>query len=407
MTNSYSPQQMVQHNCQVDRDYEFREPTPRRGELRGEPEGFQPTETKDVAEAWNDFWSIQGDFICRHHIEPRVQLCVPKNETFPIPLKYFDVPRATFTNLDVLQESGIDDYWNVDVDRSLSDSWTGVTLLRDKPPKGYVWSVERLTKIQATTRPDYLWSEIWSKKGKSRSEESKARMGRRESRARKCSKNESIYFTDPEDGEYKEWIKNTRKKSEVPMEAAMLCKKKRTRKHMVLWEIVARTDEFNKILKTKHAWPRRWEEVPKTWAQRAAADPRGSRTCVCAITFFVGWHAEARQVPPVRRTEELCGWTAKTANVGITIRQIPCSRIILGVEDPIQNTVFKWFRFSVGSYVMDQRSGDGWFFGRIEVFDPKPQKSAARYLEFAGYNGKRFSKSTSVFFVTLSRRIQS
>ena len=32
-----------------------------------------------------------------------------------------------------------------------------------------------------------------------------------------------------------------------------------------------------------------------------------------------------------------------TANVGITIRQIPYFRIILGVEDPIQNTGFKWF----------------------------------------------------------------
>ena len=33
--------------------------------------------------------------------------------------------------------------------------------------------------------------------------------------------------------------------------------------------------------------------------------------------------------------------------------------------------------------------------------------SAARYLEFAGNIGKRFCKSTGVFSVTLSRRIQS
>ena len=66
-------------------------------------------------------------------------------------------------------------------------------------------------------------------------------------------------------------------------------------------------------------------------------------------------------------TAELCGRTAKTANVGITIRQIPCSRIILGVEDLSRNTGSKWFWFSFGSYVMDQRSGDGWFFGRAEI----------------------------------------
>ena len=95
------------------------------------------------------FWSIQGDFIYRHHNEPRGQLYVPK-ETFTIPLKYSDVTRATCTTLDVLQENRKDEYWNVVANRSLSDSLTGftkVTLLKGKPPKGYMWSGERLTKI--------------------------------------------------------------------------------------------------------------------------------------------------------------------------------------------------------------------------------------------------------------------
>ena len=104
---------MEQQNCSEENN-EFREPTLRReqpvrsedlrGELQGEPEGFQPTDSRDDAEAWRDFWSIQGDFIHRHHIEPRLQLFVPKEETFPIPLKYIDATRATYTNLDVLQE---------------------------------------------------------------------------------------------------------------------------------------------------------------------------------------------------------------------------------------------------------------------------------------------------------------
>ena len=50
-------------------------------------------DTKDDAEARHDFWSFEGDFIYRHHVEPRVQLYVPKEETFPIPLKFFDVTR--------------------------------------------------------------------------------------------------------------------------------------------------------------------------------------------------------------------------------------------------------------------------------------------------------------------------
>ena len=107
---------------------------------------------------------MEGDFIYRHHVEPRVQLYVPKEETFPIPLKHIDVTGTTHTNVDVLQESRIDDCCYVDVDRNLSDSWTGFTkftLLKEYPPKGYKWCGE-LTKIQATATPDCLWPEIWS-----------------------------------------------------------------------------------------------------------------------------------------------------------------------------------------------------------------------------------------------------
>ena len=45
----------------------------------------------------------------------------PREESFPIPLKYIDVTRTTHTNLDVKQEKHIDDYWNIDGSRDLSD----------------------------------------------------------------------------------------------------------------------------------------------------------------------------------------------------------------------------------------------------------------------------------------------
>ena len=58
-----------------------------REDLQGNSEKSQPIdETKDDTET---------DFIYRHHVEPRVQLHVPKEETFPIPLKYMDVARTT------------------------------------------------------------------------------------------------------------------------------------------------------------------------------------------------------------------------------------------------------------------------------------------------------------------------
>ena len=68
--------------------------------------------------------TMEGHIIHRHHVDLRVQLYVPKEETFPIPLTHLGVTGTTHTHLDVLQEKRLDDYWNVDVHRSLSDSFT-------------------------------------------------------------------------------------------------------------------------------------------------------------------------------------------------------------------------------------------------------------------------------------------
>ena len=40
----------------------------------------------DASEARDDFWSISGNFIYRHHVEPRVKFYTPREESFPIPL---------------------------------------------------------------------------------------------------------------------------------------------------------------------------------------------------------------------------------------------------------------------------------------------------------------------------------
>ena len=115
----------------------------------GESEGSfpQPHDSLPVAgEAINDFRSMSGNFIFRHHVEPRVKLYSPREESFPIPLEYLDISRTTHTNLDVKQERRIDDHWNIDGPRDLSVSWTGFiqfTLLEEKPPDGYMWCGER------------------------------------------------------------------------------------------------------------------------------------------------------------------------------------------------------------------------------------------------------------------------
>ena len=104
----------------------------------GDSEGSLPPphdSFPDAGEVMNDFWSMSGNFIYRHHVEPRVKLYSPREESFPILLKYIDVSRTTHTNLDVKQEKRIDD------SRDLSDPWTGFTqftLLEGKPPEGYM-----------------------------------------------------------------------------------------------------------------------------------------------------------------------------------------------------------------------------------------------------------------------------
>ena len=109
---------------------------PIRGESRrdflGESEGSLPPpqdSLPDAGEAINDFWSMLGNFTHRHHVDSRVKLYSPREESFPIPLKYIDVSRITHTNLDVKQEKRIDDVWNIDGSRDLSDCWTGFTNL--------------------------------------------------------------------------------------------------------------------------------------------------------------------------------------------------------------------------------------------------------------------------------------
>ena len=43
------------------------------------PTPLQDDSTRNDAEAKNYFLSITGDFICRHHVEPRVKQTVHKN----------------------------------------------------------------------------------------------------------------------------------------------------------------------------------------------------------------------------------------------------------------------------------------------------------------------------------------
>ena len=145
----------------------------------------------------------------------------------PPSLKYIDVSRITHTNFDVKQEKRIDDYWNIDGSRDLSDPWTGFTqftLLEEKAPDGYMWSGERLTRKQLTSRQDHLWPELWKSMGKHAKLKEKQKWSEEKLHLENARKLRGIYFIDPEDTEFKETIKNTRKMLETSVAPAMPCK---------------------------------------------------------------------------------------------------------------------------------------------------------------------------------------
>ena len=49
------------------------------GESEGSPLPLPQDSLPDAGEAINDFWSMSGNFIYRHHVEPRVKLYSPSS----------------------------------------------------------------------------------------------------------------------------------------------------------------------------------------------------------------------------------------------------------------------------------------------------------------------------------------
>ena len=125
------------------------------------------------------FGPLQETSFSASTLNPRVKLYSPREESFPTPLKSIDVSRTTHTNLDVKQERRIDDYWNIDGSRDLSDYWTGFTqfaLLEEKPPDGYMWSGWRLTRKTADIQARSFMARTLGENGKECQAEGEAKV---------------------------------------------------------------------------------------------------------------------------------------------------------------------------------------------------------------------------------------
>ena len=125
-------------------------------------------------------------------------------------------------------KENIDDCWNADGERELSDAWTGFTrfiLLSERPPDGCTWFGRRLTRKQTTSRPDNVWPDMWkhmSDAAKSKAKQKwiieKPKLDNSRQLRVSSSRNQmrNIFFRKTE--------KNACSKLEIPMSASLTCK---------------------------------------------------------------------------------------------------------------------------------------------------------------------------------------
>ena len=103
-------------------------------------------------------------------------------------------------------EKNIEDYWNVHGERELSETWTGFTrffLLKERPPEGYAWSGERLTRKQTTSRPDDVWPVIWKHMSDASKKKAKQRWAVEKPNLDNARQLLGIFFIEPEDEEFR------------------------------------------------------------------------------------------------------------------------------------------------------------------------------------------------------------
>ena len=84
----------------------------------------------------------------------------------------------------------------------MSDYWIGFTqliLLEEKPPDGFMWSGERLTRKHLTSRPDYLWPELWEKLRRNAELRKKLKWAIEKPKLDNTRRLRGIYFIENED----------------------------------------------------------------------------------------------------------------------------------------------------------------------------------------------------------------
>ena len=99
----------------------------------------------------NNLWGVK---ISVENFKANPKVLVPKEETFPVPLKYIDATRSTHTNLNVCKKHRIDDCWECGSEWKFIGRFEQpfvrvleriheVHMIERQPPTGYMWPGRR------------------------------------------------------------------------------------------------------------------------------------------------------------------------------------------------------------------------------------------------------------------------
>ena len=133
-----------------------------------------------------------------------------------------------------MQERRIDDYWNIDGSRDLSDSWAGFTqftLLEENLPTDLCGPGRDLQENSLHPGQIILWTELWRGMARNAKLKERQKWSHEKPKLDNARKLRGIYFIDHEDKEFRETIKNARKKLETPMAPAVPCKTSKNSQH--------------------------------------------------------------------------------------------------------------------------------------------------------------------------------
>ena len=159
---------------------------------------------------------MSGNFIYRHHVEPRVKLYSPREESFPFPTEThwrLQNSKNKFGCYARKPHRWLLEYrWIERFVRFLDRFHSVYSKKWETSRRIFMIPGGRVTKRQATSRPDHLWPELWSGMSKNAKLREKHKWAIEKRKLDNARRLRGIYFIDPVDMEFKEIIQNARRK---------------------------------------------------------------------------------------------------------------------------------------------------------------------------------------------------